>query len=309
MKKENDNLAIISDSEITLLNELVNTLIDLANEDAEKALQQMLYLVENRSFSKQKRLYADVMNKIGEFHGRNGRIEQATEVYNRMLEYVRQGKMKKMEFIALSNLSLCKAYSGKYLEAIETWKLLLIKNIDAEERFHLLNNISAAYGYIGENSLALKYAFAALHIAETHNLEEFKISPLINIGTAFERDLMHQKALDYWLVALDLAKRANSLQNTFNILSNISLAYNALGNKELALQYAFESLELRRKSAFQKEVAAPLNNIGYIYETNGDPDAALEYYEKALKVYRQSTDTMAMANCMANFGSIYQMKG
>ena len=304
-----NNMKAVSDTEIELLGKLQNTLIDMAHEDAINALSQMEYLVTNRNFGKQKQVYANTVSKIGEYYGRHGQIDQATEQFSQMLDFARKNKLKKMEITALSNLALCKAQLGKFLDAIESWKLILPKNRDVERRINILSNISAGYGYVGEGSLSLKYAFDALNTAEINKLEELKISPLINIGTAYERDKMHQKALDYWLIALDLAKRFNATQSLYNVLNNIALAYNALENKKLALKYAFESLELREKCAFMEELAAPLNNIGFIYETHGDPDSALEYYEKALEKYRLGNEYSSMANCIANFASIHIKKG
>jgi signal transduction histidine kinase len=306
MKK---TLKAISAEEIKLLNELVDNLINLANDDAVAAIKKMRSLAKNRSFAKQKQLYATVMSKLGEYYGRHGKLDQASKLFEQMINYGRKHKIKRIENKALSNLAVCKAQMGDFMDAVETWKLLLSRDKNLEQRIHLLNNISAGYGYVGDGGLSLQYGFDALNLAEDNNLELLKVSPLINIGTAYERDSLHQKALDYWLIAMELAKKYDQIHSLHHVLNNIALAYSALGNKDLALQYAFESYNIRENHSFSGELASPLNNIGFIYETNDDLDQALEYYQRALKLYRQSKDMASMANCLANFGSIFSKKG
>jgi signal transduction histidine kinase/Tfp pilus assembly protein PilF len=299
----------LTKNELELLKKLLENLIEMNNEDATNAIAQMTHLMANRSFHKHKKLFAELLGKLGEFYGRHKELEKAISYFEELVEYGRKQKSKKIENKALSNIAVCNAQMGRFMEAIETWKEQLSKSRDIEHKIHLQNNISAGYGYIGDGGLSLQHAFDALRKAEENNLEILKISPLINIGTALERDSLHQKALDYWLEAQNLARKYKQTQSLMNVLNNISLAYSALGNMDLALKYACECLELQKERGFPKDMAAPLNNIGYIYETSNDLDSALDYYEQALEMYRQSTDFAPMANCIANFGSVHIKKG
>lgn len=304
----NKNIKVPTDQEIELLNSYMDNLIEMSKEDAGKAIAKMTQLAKNRSFNKHRKLYSDIMGKIGEYYGRHGELEKAIAHFEELVEYGRKYRIRRVETRALSNIAVCHAQTGKFLEAVETWKDILAKSKETENKIHMLNNISAGYGYVGDGSLSLQYAFDALNKAEDNNLEILKISPLINIGTEFERDNLHQKALDYWLEAMELAKKYKQTPSLINVLNNISLAYSALGKKDLALKHAFECLELQDERGFPRDMAGPLNNIGYIYETSGDMDKALEYYQQSLDAYRQCRDVAPMANCIANFGSIYMRK-
>ena len=301
-------LKALTDHEVLLLTELKQNLLTMDYEDAQAAAKRIDHLVKNRSFGQHKELHESLLATTGEYYGRSGQLNKATMIFEQLVLCARKNRHKQMEYKALANLAVCNAQMGKFLDALETWQKILKKSKEIEHRIHLLNNISAAYGFIGETSLSQQYAFEAMKLAEENKLEELKISPLINIGTAYEKESLHQKALDNWHIALDLSRKYNLQHSLKNVLGNMALAYNALGETDLALKYEHESLKVREDHAIPAEMAAPLNNIGFIHETAGELELALEYYEKAMQMYRQTNETASMANCLANFGSIYIKK-
>ncbi len=299
----------VSKEEISLLSKLSEELFVLSMKERKAAVEKMQDLAENRGFSRQKMLYANVMSRVGEHYARSNDLEKAIKIFEDLIEYGKRHKIKRVYTNALANSALCQAQTGKYLEAIDTWKELLPQLHDVERRIAILGNISAGYGYIGDACQTLKYGFEAIALAEESDLERLTVSALINVGTAYNADSLYQKALDIWLKALPIAEKYKEYRSLYNIANNLCLAYNELEDKDNALEFAFKSLENRKLYGHENELATPYNNIGAIYESAGDLDEALEYYQKARDIYAQFEYPSGYANCITNLASIFFKKG
>jgi signal transduction histidine kinase len=302
MKRNIESIGIHEAEEIK---DIRNKIFSLPRTEMDVCIRKLRHYTENRSFKHNKPAYADAMFTIGEYLGRSNQLDEAAEIFEKMIRYGKTNKLNAVYITALSNHALCRAQQHNFLEAIDIWKELLGKRMDIEKRIHLLNNISVAYDRHGDQSAAFEYVYKAMEACEDHNQERLLISPLINLGTFYERDSKPEKALECWLRVLDLCDKYDEHRFVRTTSSNIALAYNSLGNKDKALEYAHISLEESRKYGVETDLANPYNNIGFILETAYEYDEALRYYKKARSLYEKSSARSEHANCIVNFASIY----
>jgi tetratricopeptide (TPR) repeat protein len=164
------------------------------------------------------------------------------------------------------------------------------RTTDHELEAHLLSDLEALYGEVGEYYMSLEYAERALAIwqkvySEAHPNMALSLN---NIGYIYGKLGQHSGALDYHKRALAIWQKVYSEANpdTARSLNNIGSTYGELGNHQKALEYKEEALAIWQKvyGEAHPDTATSLNNVGSTYGELGKHQKALEYKERALTI-------------------------
>jgi signal transduction histidine kinase len=162
---------------------------------------------------------------------------------------------------------------------------------------------------LGEINRSIDYALRTIDFAESHDLFKDNISPLINLGSGYEKRGEYQKAVETWEQGYQIAMEHNQIRNACDSCINLSMGYNALGETTKALEYAEQALSIHKKHFPEQDLGKHLNNIGLIHETAGDLDTALDYYKQAIESFEGGFDQISRANCLINIASIHVKTG
>ena len=179
------------------------------------------------------------------------------------------------------------------------------------------NNLSSAYGALGDREKALEYQLKDLAICE-------QVLPPIhpdlaitynNVGTTYGDLGDHEKALEYQLKALEIMEQVlppthPSLATSYN---NVGSTYGALGDHEKELEYQLKDLAICEQvlPPDHPDLAITYNNVGMTYGALGDHEKELEYQLKALEIREQVLPAThpSLATSYNNVGSTYGALG
>lgn len=298
----------ISEVEINELSCIKDKLINVPQTEARINYARISELLDTRDFRLHKDLYVELLFTLGEFNGRTENIPTAQDIFQRIAMYCKRYKLSNHELRAKANFAITKAQCGYYHEAIDVWNSILEQDCPLKTRLNLLNNISVGYGILGEYNKAIDYAFLTIELVEANNLPEHKISPLINLGSAYGKLGDNEKALSTWMEAYNLAIQHGQIRRACECCNNLSLAFIALDKPDEAMDYANKCLLMGNDVYIEHEFANPYNNIGFINETIGNLEEALKYYLMALDIFTKGVDKLSLANCMVNIASVFLKK-
>ena len=182
MKKKKPSC--ITQAEIIEIEEFRKQLTELSQEEAGIRFTRLLELSQNRDFTEHEQQYLDLLFVLGEYCGRNEMITDAQELFLRIIAFAKKRKH-----------AITKAQSGFFHDAIEVWESMLQQDVSIEMQQGLLNNLCVGFGMLGEINRSIYYAFKAIEFSEQHDLLTRNISPLINLGSGYEKRGEYQKAV------------------------------------------------------------------------------------------------------------------
>ncbi|TMC18127.1 MAG: tetratricopeptide repeat protein, partial [Chloroflexi bacterium] len=165
-----------------------------------------------------------------------------------------------------------------------------------------LNNIGAAYSFLGEKQEALGYYNQALTIARAIKDPSVEGSVLNNIAGVYQDLEDNPKALDYYSQALTIFQNTGRRTEESTALSNLGLVWNALGDKEKALASYNQALKVTQDLGAGNSITAAviLDGLGGLYASLGERGKALEYWGRALPLARKVADYRGEAVILAN---------
>jgi len=177
--------------------------------------------------------------------------------------------------------------------------------------------ISFINEYLGDYSLALKFALKGLEICEkTYRKFDERTATFINkTGMCYDGLADYQKALEYFNKSLAMNKKLLGKSNPYTATSynNIGLCYSRLSEYQKALKYNNKSLAINKKILEENHplTATSYNNIGLCHYYLGDYQKALEYYKKSLAINEkvQGKNNPATATTYNNMGLCYSSLG
>lgn len=210
------------------------------NYKSSHALRQALEI--NRPL-KNVQVYALILNEEGKVHAREGKLQEAEENYQEVLQYKEQIGQPAIEAQALSNLAHLQQMQSKYKEALELHKQALAIRRTTHDRKNeaiSLNDIGELYRLMKNNAKAFANHNASLEIrvsikdqhgiAESHN----------NLAELCYLQKDYQKALKHLGVAYEAGREVQAQYQLLKTYDYLSLCYKELGDYQKALEYKNE---------------------------------------------------------------------
>lgn len=168
-----------------------------------------------------------------------------------------------------------------------------------------LNNISIAYGALGDRENATKYAMQLIEFQEKNNLKPFKSGPYDRIGNNLQHYKKYNQALKYYQKALEIEKENNnkvSIAISENSLGNI---YELLKKPKEAISSFLRGLKSAEEADYKLLQTDFLTNLGRLYFAQNDFAKAEAYLKKSEKYSKELEATESLKIVYHNLGDLY----
>jgi len=208
---------------------------------AENAADEILKLLPDDMFA---------LNQKGHIHSLQGRLDQAKESCDRVLELAREKQDRQTEAAALGNLGILYLTRGDLENAEQMYK----KALEINQQIGRLEGQAIQYGNLG-----LIYEVR---------------------GNFDESEEMHKKALEIFC-------QLGSLEGQASTYGNLGIVYQKRGDFNKAEEIYKKSLDIFEKLGAIEGQANTYTNIGIVYRLSGDETKAEKYWQKALMLYNQ----------------------
>lgn len=146
-------------------------------------------------------------------------------------------------------------------------------------------------------------------LADSLQLDEWKVSALNNLGLIYRRINNYQAAIDAYQQAIRLSESSENNRGYVYATNGLGNIYLELNNLSEAMVNFRACLRVEQTQNNLFGVAINLNNIGHVYMQSGEPEKALEYFMLSLEVNREIGSQRGIAICYNDMGDIYRLRG
>ncbi|MCB9191817.1 MAG: tetratricopeptide repeat protein [Flavobacteriales bacterium] len=155
----------------------------------------------------------------------------------------------------------------------------------------VLNNLSTAYSYVGDNSRSINSLLQALEITQEVGDQRRESISLANIGLAYHYQGMRDEAFSYYRRSLKMDLDQNDVYGIALSYGNIGTLHGSVSPDSSLIYYRLSLSAMQKEGMHDREGAMGwmLNNIGASLEGLGDYDSAFYYYFRSLEI-RKSVD-------------------
>jgi signal transduction histidine kinase len=202
------------------------------------------------------------------------------------------------------------AYSKqKYDVALDYFKtcLQIIKKYKLPGKTYQngLNNISIAYGALGDRENATKYAMELIDFQTKNNLRPFKSSPYDRIASNLQHYKKYDEALKYYQKALQIEKENNNKIDIAIAENNIGNLYELIKQPDEAIKSFLRGLKSAEEANYPLLQTDFLTNLGRLYFARNDFAKAEAYLKKSEKLIKELDAAASLKIVYHNLGDLY----
>ncbi|NWI50793.1 TTC25 protein, partial [Calyptomena viridis] len=182
---------------------------------AERVLKKVQGWTENELPNKNE-LIGDLHSCIGDAQLEMGQVEAALRSYKMDLDCARQNAVPSAESRALDNMGRVYAQSGRFRQAIDTWKERIPMVQSSLEKAWLFHEIGRCYLELGEAGTAQVWGLMSLESADEEGDVEWQLHATVLVAQAQVKLNEHRSAIMNFERALEKAKLVpdQAAQNT-----------------------------------------------------------------------------------------------
>lgn len=156
---------------------------------------------------------------------------------------------------------------------------------------------------------ALDYAFQALYIIETKELNEDKLYTLTLIGDLHYITLQYQSSQNYYFEALNLVNKQTNKLIKANLLNKIGIVNTGLEEYNSAKNYFFEANSIFKKLKDTNLIVQTYNNLATVYWKTKKKDSANYFYNTAFEINKSRNDLFGLLESYSYLGKINLEEG
>ena len=270
---------------------------------AEKAFSEALELKKRHDAPPSSLL--DTLIAFGGQQVANGRIPEATRLFEDALEIGRRTGNRLVETAMLGNLGSIYLDLGDTQKAIDLANehLRLAREIASRKyEADALGILGNAFLNLGEAPKAIDFFGQELSISREIDNRIGEGIALGNLGRAYAFLGDFQKSINFSKHALKIAREIGNTRFEGIITGNLGIAYRGLGEIRQAIACYEEALKLARRLGNKKLENSILGNLGNAYRALGNLPKAMEFYELSLSYARESGYRFGESGNLANLG-------
>ncbi len=170
---------------------------------------------------------------------------------------------------------------------------------------HVLNDIGASYGFMGQPDKALAFYQQALAITQKIGDKFTEAGMQTNIGLHYAQTGQTQKALQTLQMALEMTRNVGDQKSEARVLGTLGYIYFDLNQYQRALSFFTQALAIQKKIADVRGQSFSLNNIAMIHRQRGNADQALDFFQQSLDIRTKSGDQIGQAQVLQNMALVY----
>ncbi|HZF13957.1 MAG TPA: tetratricopeptide repeat protein [Thermoanaerobaculia bacterium] len=243
----------------------------------------------------------DDLRRKGREAVKEGRLEEALELYAEALEWARaQGDSRLID----------RAFCGRTSVAIELGEIegslselrqVLVRNNDPENCFLAAYNLGRAYELGKANKKALFYARIARDRAEAIGSHEWIASAHNLIGNMLLAESFFEEACREYEEALQQLPVEPSVRRAL-ILDNLGYSYFVQDRRNEGLRLLFQSLRMLRRFGASRYEIFPRLSLCFAYLEIGRYERAIRYGRRALRAAEALQDCESIKNALYLLG-------
>jgi signal transduction histidine kinase len=194
--------------------------------------------------------------------------------------------------LALDYFKKCNAIIEKYKLPKKTYQ-------------NALNNVSIAYGALGDRDNATKYAMELIEFQEKNNLKPFKSSPYDRIASNLQHFKKYNEALPYYQKALQIEKENNNKVSIAIAENSLGNLYEMLKKPKEAINCFLRGLKLAEEADYKLLQADFLINLGRLHFAQNEFEKSEVYLKKAEKFIKELDAPESLKIVYHNLGDLY----
>ena len=301
----------------TEVDEYISKQIENANE---LAMQAAEFANEGR-ISKAEEYYtkalsitndSDIINKFAQFLTRIGKLDQAKEKFNLMMEIANSTNDDKLKSIVFNNKAVIYRIKGDLIES----EKLLIKALKMDKELGDKEGVAAAYGNLGtikavqgEFKEAENLYNKSLKIDEKLDHKEGMAVAYLNLGNVKRLQEDMEEAEILYNKSIELNKELGDKEGIAATLGNLGIIKDMKGELEEAENLYNKALELNKELGDKEGMAVTLGNLGILKKNQGYIEEAENLQEKALELNKELGRKEGMATTYGNLATIKRLQG
>ncbi|MBI4906333.1 MAG: CHAT domain-containing protein [Acidobacteria bacterium] len=266
-----------------------------------------LYLESERLFSSVNDVQgrADALIHRGQALSALGQNKEASDVWRRALEHVREIRDEAGEATALFRLGRLYGVTGRPNEAQEALDGALAireRHGDLARQAETLVELAGVAGVRSESDRALALLDRALRLARAAGDRRGTADALNHSGVVHAYLGRTREAVEAYREALAIRERIRFTEGQGQTLNNLGVIHYNLGEARAAIGYYQRAVELRRAGGNLPGALTPLYNLGNAHAELGEQDRAIALFREAAAGFRTAGARRGEAFCLQALG-------
>ena len=288
IKKETINYNIIS-----INMEIAEALLYNNPDSARVFVTRALELCDKE---KNDTLYINIYNTLGYSYELVGKLDEAEDAYNKVLQISLNSKNKKGEFTGDISLGSINYYKGNYNEALRYYHIALEIAEKRNDKFSIAqtyHNIGMVHDDIGNKERGLEYYNKALKVFFEINDPEWLGTCHNSIASIFVDKKEYEKAYNYYKKAVKYFNDAKDLNGVGMVYANIGELFLTQNQVNKAEEQFLKSIKISKSvNDIMAITSTYLNMADLLYQQNIFY-RSIEYTKKSLQ-YSHKGDYLAL---------------
>jgi tetratricopeptide (TPR) repeat protein len=255
---------------------------------------------------------AVALNRYGHFLVRVGRLDQASVMYQRVLQLGDLSNEDLWRSVGYGSLGVIYQTRGELGRAEEMHKksLVISERIGRQEGMaNQYGNLGVIHQMRGELDRAEEMHKKSLAINEQLGRKEGMADQYGDLGLVYRKRGELDRAEEMHQKSLAIEKQLGRKEGIASDYGNLGLIFQLRGEFDRAEEMHKKSLALNEQLGRKEGMAVTYGNLGIIYGKLGDMDRAEDMLKKSLSIDEQLGRKEGMANQYVNLGNVYAKRG
>nr|MDT0657472.1 BTAD domain-containing putative transcriptional regulator [Micromonospora sp. DSM 115978] len=174
---------------------------------------------------------------------------------------------------------------------------------------HLLNQIGATWGRLGESRRAMGSLDRALAVLDGVDDDFLRARIMGNLGICHARVGEFDEAAAHLVKVAELHTEMGDLAGQAHAVGNVAEVYRLQGHHRLAVTTGRRAIELYRLTGARVGAGMVLNNIGLALTELGEVGAAIESLREALVIHREFGNEDSEGDALNGLGIAHRRRG
>ena len=281
--------------------------------DAEKALldaeKEITKIDDERE---QKRLHAMALNSLGGVLQRQGKFDEAVNVFKRSAELEETSGNKRGQAIVLNSLGSVLQRQGNFDEAENAFERSAA--IEAElgnkrGQAMVLNSLGGVKQRQGDFEGAVVAIQKSRDILMTIGDERGQAMVLNSLGGVLQRQGKFDEAVDAFQKSAEIEERIGNDRGQAMVLNSLGGVLQRQGKFDEAVDAFQRSAEIGERIEDYRHLAMVLNSLGGVLQRQGKFDEAVDAFQRSYEISERLDDDRSLAMVLNSLGGVLQRQG
>lgn len=306
-----DTAAILTDDDITALNEEVRVLTNSGQfRAADSILTNALATAEAQGM---KTGVIQIITELAYLKAVSGRVQAGIDLLESYRDIVDENSPDRLKFfyhLRLSSLYNAATESAIALEMIDMALDNAPEDISMENYITAISTKATILGAVYRYPEAIELYQQAISLGIEHKTSESNLATAYNnLGLALHNLSRYEQSLVEYARSYEINTRINNVVGIGLNLNNIANSLDALGFYEAAIDTLLSAVALNQRNNNPGSLVRNYYNLGKITAETGDYEVAEDYYQSAYELSTGANFTPGILYSSTGLAQIHAQKG